>query len=190
VRDDDGAGQRWIGLAVGLSVATVLGLFGLLIYFLRRPQGGGLGASSVYLLNSGGGSMGAAQLTPISVVGADNPIAPSSSSYMQTIALPNISDLSTEAARLASATSTPYDVIVRVVGPAGSYAAFSLDQTELQRGGTAIPTGNTVIVQSGEAHKIRLLPHQAVFAKGQAPNPGETVYASATANEVGTRLYS
>jgi hypothetical protein len=109
---------------------------------------------------------------------------------MQTYALPNLSERTT-AIRLTQATKTAYDAVLRVVGPAGSFAAFSMDPTELNRPDMpAVPTGNTVIVQSGHHHTIRLLPRQAIYGKGQAPNPGETVFASVTANEAGERVYS
>jgi hypothetical protein len=187
---DDGATNRWAGLAVGLSVATILGLFGLLIYLLRKQPAQALSSPPIYMLNGGGGGMGSttfAPLAPTPVVGLE-PTTSMSPTFMQTYALPPLGNL-TGAARLATASDAPYNVTVRVVGPAGAFAAFSSDATELNRGGVNVPTGQTVIVQSGQEHKIRLMPGQAVFGVGHAINPGETVYVSVSGYAVGTQLY-
>jgi hypothetical protein len=114
---------------------------------------------------------------------------PAQQPIAQTLALPSLSDRS-PAVRIVQATKTAYDAVLRVVGPAGAFAAFSTDPVELSRPDMpAVPTGNTIIVQSGHWHPIRLLPRQAVYGKGQAPNSGETVFVSVTANEAGARVY-
>jgi hypothetical protein len=106
---------------------------------------------------------------------------------MNTIRLPSFTDPKSQAVRLMQALSTPFDGVLRVVGPAGSYAAFSVDPNDLNvlLPAGAVPTGSTLIVASGHMHPLRLNPRQAVFAKGSAVG----VYVSVNAGEAGGRVY-
>jgi len=188
---DDPGMQRWLGLAVGIGLATMLGLFTLAIYLLRRPSSG-----QPILLPSGGSGMSGLGMwapepssqPPIMVTGGEEPLQ-ASPTIMNTFPLPSLNDITIESVRIASATTTPYDIVLRVVGSCDGYAAFSLNPDELNRTGMLVPTGQTIILQAGQEHRMRLLPRQAVFGKGLSSQPGGVMYASVTGHEVGTRLY-
>jgi hypothetical protein len=206
---EQGADQRWIGLAVGLGVAGVIGLIGLLYFLIRRRDGDS--TPSVYMLNAPSAPMPGNAFAPIPQpqfrfdMGRDQqPITSmlpppaflnesdesmmSQQPIMHTYALANLAQPGTPT-RLAQASNTSYDVTLSVVGPEGSYAAFAMEPGELMNPDVPIPTGNTFILPTCKERTIRLLPHQTIYAKGVAPTLGETVYATATAHEVGTRVY-
>jgi hypothetical protein len=190
---DENADQRWIGLAVGLGVAGVISLLGLIFYLVRRSTmregpiyvGGGGQPPPMYLPSS---SSVRFQPTDIRFNTADDSML-AQQPMMHTYALTPLSDPTAEPVRMAQASNTAYDVILSVVGPTGAYAAFAMEPGELVNGGL-FPTGNTIILPTCESRRIRLLPGQAIFAKGQPQNPSETVYATATAHEAGQRIYS
>ena len=111
---------------------------------------------------------------------------PPENSIMQTLQLPSLTDPKAPAIRLAQAIDSMATVTLRVVGPAGTFAAFALDQNELAHPDMpATPTGNTVIVPSGQTHQIRLRPREVIYAKGSQPG----VIATATSAEAGGRIY-
>jgi len=213
---DETNDQRWTWLALGLSVAGVISLVGLLFYLIRRAT-----SEQQPMMRSARPSIDVeehrmaianyqARITQLErLFGARNdrlqieastqPIdatlnTPDDSllaqqPMMHTYALTPLSDPNQEPVRLAQASNTAYDVVLSVVGPTGAYAAFAMDPGELRNSGV-FPTGNTIILPTCETRRIRLLPHQAIYAKGQPKNPADTVYATATANEAGSRIYS
>jgi hypothetical protein len=108
--------------------------------------------------------------------------------YMQTVRLPSILDPNAQQIRCVSATDVPYEAVLRVVGGAGTYAIFTTVPGALDRpdiANVAVPTGDALIVPSGQFHTIRLSPKQAVFGKGSAAN----VLVSVTASEAVERVY-
>jgi len=159
----------------------------------------------IYLINAGGGggntSAQVTSLAPVQATSTDTDMhdailrmesainnwsRPPAPSLMQTLTLPVLSDRRATAVRLGQATTTMFDAVLRVVGPAGSFAAFSTDPTEVNRPDMpAIPTGNVVIVPSGQFHSIRLRPREAVYGKGSVAG----VLVSVTCGEAGGRIY-
>lgn len=114
---------------------------------------------------------------------------PAGQPYMGTMRVPSLTNPKSQAIRLLQAGDMPFEAILRVVGPAGSYAAFSVDANDLNLGSplpsVSPPTGSTLIVQSGQHHPLRLGPRQAVFAKGSV----DGVIVSVNAGEAGGRVY-
>lgn len=127
-------------------------------------------------------------------------------STMRTYALPFLGALNdgsrTEAIRVATAGTEPYEVIVRTVHPPGSFSAFSFDAQELNALDppligpdiTAPPFGGDVLVlPGGQFQLIRLRPKQALFAKGNiGPNffGAPAVIASITTGDFAAMMSS
>lgn len=102
---------------------------------------------------------------------------------MKTYFLPWLGDPLSQAVRIATAGDDPYEVVVRTVGPPGSFAVFSFDANELNTmdlpavapGVTAPPTGGDVLVlPGGQFQVIRLASKMALFAKGNV-GPGVAI---------------
>lgn len=120
---------------------------------------------------------------------AANFAKPPGQPIMQTIRLPSLTDSKSQAVRIVSALAMPFEAVLRVVGPAGTWAAFAVDPSALNAvtpdPSVSPPTGDTLIVSSGQSHLLRLNPRQAVFGKGSAVG----VIVSVNAGEAGGRIY-
>ncbi len=82
--------------------------------------------------------------------------------------------------RLVSSSDRPYTVMLRVVDPAGSFGMFSFDPSTLNST-TPIPTGENIIIPSGQWQTVPLAPHSALYGRGSVT--GVTV--SVTGSPVG-----
>jgi hypothetical protein len=198
----------WVGVAVGLGVFAVVTIAGVVVYLMlsrKRDHHNALGDGMQMLPAPPPQIIMPQQAAPqIYMVNPQNPQVPSSleaairaltqaqsgrlprEPVMMTLRLPPMGDPNYEQVRICSATDVPYEVELRVVGPAGTYAIFTTVPGYLDRDFSNIPTGDSLIVQSGASHRLRLNPKQAVFGKGSAPN----VIVSATAAEAVERVYT
>lgn len=198
---NDNSDQRWVGLAVGLSAFSALAAISLvgvlLVYLLRRRDDQLAGPPMQQLpqsvqpfwINMGQDPTGRAVPTAPALLNRADSSMNAQQPLMHTYALTSLLDSAEPAVRLIQASYTAYDVTLSVVGPSGAYAAFAMDQGELLTG-EAVPTGNVIILPTCSDRTIRLLPKQTIYAKGVAAKPGETVFATATAHEVGSRVYN
>lgn len=174
-------------------------------------------APQVYLINAGGGQSSVVRAAPVEVatsaayddsntlsalsriesqLQANNSRAQRipTSAMLKTYRLPWLGDSSnnSQAVRVATSLDNPYEVVVRVVGPAGGLAALSFSQTELgnQRvigpGLSMVPTGDVVIIPAGQQPQtIRMNPRQVLFARGNLgpANPTGAVVLSIAATD-------
>lgn len=174
-----------------LALLSLVGLGGLAFLLLRRTnQLASPSPTTIYILNG--------RDTPTQVLaGHSEPLntkrlegileklaakfeIPISNNLIQSYELPVLGSTTT-AVRVCQALQTPFDVVLRVVGPPGSLAVFSTNTTDLDVTGAAIPVGNTLIVPAGSDHKLRLTPHQALFGKGTLAGVVASVNATETA---------
>jgi hypothetical protein len=88
------------------------------------------------------------------------------SHIMQSFILPTLSQPGAESVRIAQATHRPVEVVLRVIGPPGEWAAFSYDPVELNVDQGLVPVGNTIIIPSGQFQPLHLRPRQVIYAKG------------------------
>jgi hypothetical protein len=207
----------WVAIAIGLGVFAAITAAGVVVYLLlSRRRNYALGDSSspqqpiiitapsqqpqVYLVNNGHAeAIGPAdpnsdRTTSVldrlerAISNFGSPGRLPREPYMQTVRLPSVLDPNAQQIRCVSATDVPYEAVLRVVGPGGTYAIFTTVPGALDRpdiANVAVPTGDALIVPSGQFHTIRLSPKQAVFGKGSAAN----VLVSVTASEAVERVY-
>ena len=181
-------GDRWSGVAVGLGIAALIGLVGVVVYLAvsrRRehaapPQ---LGAPqpaqspSIYfapqiLVGEKGQQTPAAHLPPPRAELTEK-------TYMRTVDLPAVENSNSRAVRVVQAPKdTPYQAEIQVVSPPGSFAVLSFDASTLnlpmQNG--ALPRGDTMIVPAGVFKPVFLAPGQVLYGKGaNGGNPAGSV---------------
>lgn len=195
-QDPDRTGM-WSGLALGVGVAALVGVAGVMVYLLVRKkdgqvvgvqppmQGLGYGYTPPIIINSGGGmsaEITGSLATIARTLGA--PESPWTSSTMKTYTLPSLNDRTRGAIRVAQATDVPYEVVLRTIGPAGTYAAFSMNVTELNtyQGNvvTQPPLGDVVLLPTSQYQVIKLRPREVLYAKGSQSN----VIVSISSNQV------
>jgi hypothetical protein len=170
----------WTGLAVGLGLTALIGLAGVVVYLLVRKKDGSVAGARVMADALSGTEiveriMPAAGGIPEEVGGALRTIAqslnrPSSrwnASVMKTYRLPSLNDRTRGAIRVAQATDAPYEAVIRTVGPAGGWAAFAYNATELNMSTAAtVPVGDIIILPTFQWQILRLRPRDILYAKG------------------------
>jgi hypothetical protein len=166
------------GLAVGLGVAAVLGLLGVVVYLLARRRGDDALTGPAYVPYPVPAGPWGAPMLPVPSAPAPSIAAlqgqfqqlrapqmngePSPETRMKSWTLPATG----EPYQIVKASRRPYRVVVRTVGPPGAFAIVSPDPTELVTNTNAVPVGDTLIIPSGAQNEIRLTPRQALYARG------------------------
>ena len=183
-------GDRWSGVAVGLGIAALIGLVGVVVYLAvsrRREQAPPqLGApqpaqpASIYfapqiMLDDKSGQ----QTQATAAQTAAPPAELTEKTYMRTVDLPAVENPYSRAVRVVQAPKdTPYQAEIQVVSPPGSFAVLSFDAATLnlpmQNG--ALPRGDTMSVPAGVFKPVFLAPGQVLYGKGaNGGNPAGSV---------------
>jgi hypothetical protein len=179
----------WSGLAVGLGVAALVGVAGVLVYLLVRKKDNQV----VGIVQGPVGGLGRAEPMPMSagssmpeVVGSptEAPRGQWRSSVVKSYRLPSLNDKTRGAIRVAQATDVAYEVALRTVSPDGQFAAFSFSATELNTA-TNPPIGDNIILPTGHWQLMTLRPREVLYAKGSNAN----VVVSVTMNEAHLKSY-
>lgn len=166
------------GLALGLGIVAVLGMFGLVVYLLVRKDSGSpvffgdLAGTHPSLLSSPAPQRMHLEVPPP----LPAPFLQTEDTFLRTVSLPSLTDLNSEAVPVAKAPKhTAMDVELRVLGPAGSFAAFSYDASELNMPdlGTR-PSGYTIVIPTGTVGSPAVLMLQR----------GQTLYGKASSLHV------
>jgi len=168
----------------------------------------------VYLINAGGGQAQVVRAEPVAAAPANEGASAAleriesrmgslfnfftqrkqsaTPATMRTYQLPWLGDQNNPAIRIATAGAEPYEVTVRVVSPPGGLAALSFSPNELNLtqsivgpNMSAVPTGDTLIIPSGQKHNVFMNPRQALYARGNfsPSNPNGAVVLSITAGD-------
>jgi hypothetical protein len=96
---------------------------------------------------------------------------PPNANIARTYVLPSLTVSNSLAVKVAAATATPYQVVLRVLGPPGEWAVFSFDSPNELNGPPVanhqrLPIGNTLAVPAGQFQILSLRPYQTIYAKG------------------------
>lgn len=87
---------------------------------------------------------------------------------MRTLNLPDITT-TTEAYRLATGVGGPMEAVVRCIGPAGAFVVLSYDPAVFYSlTSLTAPTGDVLIVGTGEVQRVPLRPGEVLWGKGAA----------------------
>jgi hypothetical protein len=178
----------WSGLALGLGVASLIGVAGVLVYLLVRKKDGavvgvqGLGYAPPIFIGNGGVS---AELTG-SLQSLASSLSPPqgqwTSSLVKSYRLPSLNDKTRGAIRVAQATDVPYEVSLRTVSPLNQSAVFSFSPNELNQS-NGLPIGDNIILPAGHWQLMTLMPREVLYAKGT----DATVVISVTMNQAPRR---
>ena len=186
-----------IGLAVGLSIVAVLGVGLVLVYVLFRRrenenpqpvQAPVLGTPQVIHINNSEPSQlpDAGKIIDEIRKAISNRQRQEMRTFMRSFTLPSLTNFRSEAVRIATAGSSPYEVVVRCVEPPGGHAVLAFDPNELNMVGhlpsvstltanfSAFPIGDVLVVPAGQFQPVRLRPGQALYAKGTVSPNGST----------------
>jgi hypothetical protein len=80
--------------------------------------------------------------------------------------LPLVTNKLRPAIRVAQATDVPYGIILRTIGPAGGWAVFAYNASELDGSNTNTPMGDVLILPTFQWQFLTLKPRQVIYAKG------------------------
>jgi hypothetical protein len=174
----------WMPLAIGLGIIAVLGMAGVVVYLLVRrkddgtqtvlgavdprylPQPAPVAAPQVFVINTGNGSASTpAPITrtesePVTGLGESPlpPFYPSDRPFHQRI---SSIDSNAPAERLVTAGAHALEVLVHVAEPRGASAVLAFTPNSLH-------TSHAIILPSGQERRIRVEPHQTLYAKGRS----------------------
>jgi hypothetical protein len=172
-------GGQWSGIAIGVGLAALAGVLGVIAYLLlRRRDGqlGGAGAPQVVVVNGRRErpkrkprrerTLDDLMKTPLSSIALST-----EQSFMKSVRLPMINDPRAPAVRIVASTDVPYRVVLRVISPPGSFGIFSMTPNELNLLGTAsVPVGDTMAIPVGGHEVVYLMRNQALYGKGNVAN--------------------
>lgn len=164
----------WVGLAVGLSAAAALGVFGIIMFLMRRRDQAVLapaGGPPLQLAGYATGYTPNGEMMPSMPIAHMSQLPPSTSagrgaSYATSMRTYTLS--STRVSRIFTAVGTRHwKVTVRVVGPPGNTFAF----VGPDAANVALSSGwNTTVVAVGTEAPIRLRPGDVLYGRGNTDN--------------------
>lgn len=182
-----------IGMALGLGAAAFLGLVVYMIWSQRKLSGASLGAlppstqpspiTNIYNISSGPPATSVAAMPPVAVPVMQ--VEPLTEAVAQTepsshdTALRTVTLTTTRPSRIATAASSnPWNVTLRVLGPAGTWAVFATDPARLKS--ATVMSDDVTVLPSGQETTIRLNPRQVIYGVGSA----STVSATSVTTEI------